>query len=615
MTPAEPYVQAVRYFEHGWPGPLPIGKRPRQKTPPPEGYTGNKGAWPTLEQILEWVEAEPRLNIGLRLPANVIGIDVDAYDDKHGAGTLLDIEDHHGRLPATWISTARGDGVSGIRLFRLPPGADQALLKDDLDGIEVIRFGHRYANVWPSVHPQAGGYRWITPEGALNGKIPKPDELAELPEGWYRHISQQCSCYGLKITATSGDPVADVVNKYRKAAGSRHNAARGAVLPLVGFLDQGWPGAAAALDEVHAGFLASIPPEETRERRPEAEWQRLVEGAREKGPGLITPFNSADGSRRANDHDHVNHDDIDPDHDDIDPDLDDFLDAPEPEHDWIIPGLIERGDRCIVTGGEGIGKSTLLRQMSVTTASGIHPFSSDKIDPRRVLLVDCENSRRHIREKMRPLRLTAGERLQRRQLIVIVRPEGLDLHGLEDQRWLTQKVEANRPDLLIIGPLYKLASGDPTAEEPAKAVSALVDRLRTVYGFAVVIEAHSPHGVQGVRGFSRTKRPYGASLWLRWPEFGLHLGDTGQLAHWRGARDERQWPSFLTRGGSWPFTIPFDRHAVLWAKVVAYAGTQLFRPSLRMIEAAIVEPRSTIQRVLDQHSDEWASMFAEEDET
>ena len=121
--------------------------------------------------------------------------------------------------------------------------------------------------------------------------------------------------------------------------------------------------------------------------------------------------------------------------------------------------------------------------------------------------------------------------------------------------WLGQRIEANAPDLVIIGPIYKMATADPTEEAPARTVIACLDHLRELYGCALLIEAHSPHASNGG---ARPMRPYGASIWMRWPEFGLHITDTGQLKHWRGDRDERQWPSVLQRGGSWPWTVAPD---------------------------------------------------------
>jgi len=50
-------------------------------------------------------------------------------------------------------------------------------------------------------------------------------------------------------------------------------------------------------------------------------------------------------------------------------------------------------------------------------------------------------------------------------------------------------------------------------------------------------------------------------LFMRWPEFGYGLRPDAdddhllQLVSWRGARDERAWPTHLRQGGSdeWPF--------------------------------------------------------------
>ena len=134
---------------------------------------------------------------------------------------------------------------------------------------------------------------------------------------------------------------------------------------------------------------------------------------------------------------------------------------------------------------------------------------------------------------------------------------------------------ANRPDLLIIGPLYKLHTGDPIDEQPAKTVAAFLDQLRAEHDLVVVLEAHSPHAPNGTK---RPTRPYGASLWLRWPEFGIHLAKNGDLTHWRGPRDERDWPDALKRGGEWPWTPtdPNTRSQARFADALAYLATAGF---------------------------------------
>lgn len=251
--------------------------------------------------------------------------------------------------------------------------------------------------------------------------------------------------------------------------------------------------------------------------------------------------------------------------------LEDILDFVQHEdvYDWIVPGLLERMDRLILTASEGGGKSVLLRQMAVTLAAGIHPFDTWKtIDPIRVLTLDCENSASSSRRKYRPLLAAANDReqpVQRGQFHIECRPEGLDLTRAQDRAWMMRRVEKAKPDLLIIGPIYRLHAGDPNSEELARKVSVVIDEARATAGCAVLMEAHSPH--HNGFGQHRTLRPVGSSLWMRWPEFGFGLrpvedeksaapGDGARgrrVIPWRGMRDERDFPNFIKQGDHWPW--------------------------------------------------------------
>ncbi|MEV6580209.1 AAA family ATPase [Streptomyces sp. NPDC051582] len=249
----------------------------------------------------------------------------------------------------------------------------------------------------------------------------------------------------------------------------------------------------------------------------------------------------------------------------------DILDFVEHEDtfNWIVPGLLERMDRLILTASEGGGKSTLLRQMSVTLAAGIHPFRTfEMIDPVKVLTLDCENSAPASRRKYRPL-LAAADHIEqpvRRGMFHIeCRPEGLDLTQPRDRAWMMRRVEKIKPDVLIIGPVYRLHAGDPNSEELARKVSVVIDEARSTAGCAVLLEAHAPH--HNGMGQHRNLRPLGSSLWMRWPEFGFGLrpvedeksaanteGCRGRrVVPWRGMRDERDWPAFIKQGEKWPW--------------------------------------------------------------
>jgi len=144
------------------------------------------------------------------------------------------------------------------------------------------------------------------------------------------------------------------------------------------------------------------------------------------------------------------------------------------------------------------------------------------------------------------------------QMHVESRPSGIDLMRPADEQWLRDVCATATPDLLVIGPLYRMHAADMAKEEPARHLTHVLDDLRARHGCAVVVETHAPHAQgPGVRAL----RPVGSSLFMRWPEFGYGLRPDAdddhllQLVSWRGARDERAWPTHLRRGGSdeWPF--------------------------------------------------------------
>jgi hypothetical protein len=296
------------------------------------------------------------------------------------------------------------------------------------------------------------------------------------------------------------------------------------------------------------------------------------------------------------------------------PDIEEFLaQADDDDYDWVIPNTLERGDRLILTAPEGAGKSTLLRQVAVQAASGVHPFTGHPMPPARVLLVDLENSERQTRRKLRPLHAAAGAHLDDPdRLHIEVKLDGLDLTQPCDERWLSDLVAAHRPDVLVTGPIYKLAAGNPNDEKDAKPAAFALDRIRATHGCAIVLEAHT-RKAEGGDPKKRPKEPYGWSGWMRWPEFGIHLDVDGTLTHWRGMRDERTFPGALNRGGRWPWTPALHGAAhddearwVALSRAITHAGRDL---SVRELEDATGIPKSTVARVLGAYSMQRAGLL------
>lgn len=213
----------------------------------------------------------------------------------------------------------------------------------------------------------------------------------------------------------------------------------------------------------------------------------------------------------------------------------------------------------------------LARQVAITTACGVQPFSFQRMPPITTLTIDLENPERIIRRSSRTI-MNASKELGfclKPRANLVIKPDGLNLLDAADRLLLETYMEQVKPDLLVMGPLYKsfLDPGNKTSEAVAIDVVKYLDSLRVYFDCALWLEHHAPLGESQN---SRNLRPFGSAVWSRWPEFGLALQPDPTLVgeyvydvkHFRGERDERYWPLKMRRGksGKWPFeTIEFKK--------------------------------------------------------
>lgn len=298
----------------GWLGVLPL--RSGTKYPPPDGFTGWDGIDPSAADCAEFDQLDQfrgTRQTALRMPAVVIGLDVDAYDGRTGGDTIAEASRRGGSLPDGPWSSARDDGVSGIRFFRVPDGtvlvSNVAFPELRIGHVEVIQRHHRYAVVWPSVHPKTGAeYTWRGTSGP--GIPPSVDDLPSLPETWLAALAG---------TARAGErarsdevarfladlPTGSVCESVRAAVRaadatlrepvvSRHDDALAAVLRLLRLGERGHPGVPVALDALRTRFVQVVTADGSRTTASaSAEFDRMRDGAH--GIGLIatSPTNPA----------------------------------------------------------------------------------------------------------------------------------------------------------------------------------------------------------------------------------------------------------------------------------------------------------------------------------
>ena len=285
---------ASALFRAGWRGvlPLPAGT----KFPPPNGYTGGNGAWPSYADVFAWTEEYAGGNIGLRLPDGVIGIDVDAYDDKRGADTLSAFEFQHGTLPDTWRITSRMDGVSGIRLYRVPEGLRWP--GEVGPHVEIVQTRHRYCVAPPSIHPSGMPYMWVRPDGTMTFAVPTVDDITWLPDSIVEALTrgELVQEYTRANVANVADalaamPVSATDNPFCPAVksallraldgiekGSRHDAALRVVMHITHLGYEGHDGAARALELIEGRWRKALGDDRTADEAGR-EWQRMVKGA------------------------------------------------------------------------------------------------------------------------------------------------------------------------------------------------------------------------------------------------------------------------------------------------------------------------------------------------
>lgn len=228
-----------------------------------------------------------------------------------------------------------------------------------------------------------------------------------------------------------------------------------------------------------------------------------------------------------------------------------LLEQEDDEPEWVIPGFLEKRDRFMLTGEEGLGKSHLLRQFAVLAAAGLDPLTMDPIPPVRSAIIDCENSWAQVRRKLRPVREFAMKygSVDPANNVLVECSSRMDITRDKDLARIHQILDVQQPDIVVIGPLYRLIPRALQTDDEATPVLAALDTLRE-RGCALLMEAHAGHAIG--KGGIRDLRPRGSSALLGWPEFGFGMRGIGaegyaDLVQWRGPREERDWPQRLRK--------------------------------------------------------------------
>lgn len=522
-----PYAKAAWLYRNaGYTGIIPVGRGPRQKAPPPAGYTGWAGIDPSGADIQAWVDGrEGARNIGWHLPRGHVVVDVDAY---HGGGeSLTKLERAAGQpLPATWTSTARGrDSVSRHHFFRGELTEGRTWRDHPGDGIDSLHVGHRYAMVWPSVNPDADGAQvcWYDPDGELYEGVPDPVWFTVLPAAWIAELSQDgIPLEGSAATDTDtaealtgmrtgpacprvASHLAKELDRITAAAGgigSLHDP--GQLYPLVAYGLEGHAGVREALSTHQAAYVkARTWSRGESEGASDADWWRQVRGAVGKHPARVSMCNCATDPTE----------DLPPEGQAEDPveallgqlldrDALDLIPPPKP----LIRDVLDRYSESWIIGAPGGFKSFVALDWACHVACGL-PWRGRVTQQGKVLYVVAEGAK-SLTLRVKAWEATYGRRVE--DVLFLPRPVQVkdgetDKTGKPGREWrvLVEAARRLEPVLVILDTQARITVG--LEENSNTSMGVLIEAVRALKeatGACVLVVHHTGRNGEDARGAS-----------------------------------------------------------------------------------------------------------------
>jgi len=520
-----------------------------EKYPPPSNRTGYTGIDLTEAEVLttKWSG-----NIALRMPDDVIGIDIDAYHG--GIVTLTDMEQRLGVLPPTWTSHSNRDDGSGIRFFRVQVGRAWTA---SLPGIEIVQRTHRYAMVWPSRHPEGRNYSWQGPDefdhDLFGDTIPAVDDLAYLPQTWHDELSMPAAS---RTHSRAADPVeadgfmqtytfndapqclqtitASFSNRWHDGH-SRHDSmqhcltwameeARAGLFPApvaVERLHDLWDEALAADPRRAASyeFAAMVRHAVGKANDKTQDW---LDAKHDEHAGI--PMNS--GSSRTDADTQVTGDPSPSAADSPWIDWTAFINRDPSHRPWLIDGLWPWGRGIALWASAKAGKSELVLWCVGNLALGIHPWTGQPVEPVDVAYFDYEMTEDDLDDRLADFDFDP-QRLDHLHYALLPPLFALDTDaGGEQLLTLAQSVEAQ---VVVIDTLMRSVGGEENTSDTFKNFARFTGSRLKRAGIAYLRTDHAGHDTSKnyARGSSAKRDDVDVAWRLTRSQRGVRLDCTG----------------------------------------------------------------------------------------
>lgn len=180
--------------------------------------------------------------------------------------------------------------------------------------------------------------------------------------------------------------------------------------------------------------------------------------------------------------------------------LDELFDADIPNLEYLIPGMLPKGDSILLVADPKVGKSLLAYDAAFAVATGESTFLGEHCQQGRVLIVQTDESIQSTKHRL----LKRGFR---REDTANVRY--INRFNISQMAKLEELLEAFRPSLVIIDSLRRINAGREISENQAEFADLLSElkELLSRYNAAGIIIHHACKnpdalGIQRVRGSS-----------------------------------------------------------------------------------------------------------------
>ena len=420
----------------------------------PRNHGGLTNATTDVAVVADWWRRWPTANIGIRTGA-ASGYVVLDVDVPAGLRSLK----QHGEPTTAAVLTGSG----GYHHWFKYPGRDVRNSAGRLgEGLDVRGDGG-YVVAPPSVHASGRSYKWLR----------RLEQAEECPD-WLLDDTDKRN--------GNAPPVDDVIPRGRRDD---------TLASLAGTMRRRGMGEAEIL-----AALQVVNRERCRPPLPDRDVERIARSVATKKPEQrdVEPFELSVQTARA------------------------LCALPDPPgSDELLGPLLVRGQRVILGGHTGEGKTTLALQILRAVVCGEQLLDWHGSGNLRALVIDAEQGLKTIKRRLREAGLADSD-----QVDYVRVPDGLELdsderHVAEVERVLTVGGYA----LVICDPLYKLHAGDSNAEREAVDLMRRFDAWRERLRFALLLPVHCRKPVPGTK-FS-IHDLFGSSAYVRGAEVVLGL--------------------------------------------------------------------------------------------